>query len=74
MEATMNAKKKNNAFSVQMKMNIVRYIVVCGFLTVVNYITSPHYWWVLWVIAGWGINLGLSLASSYLTKKEEEVR
>ena len=23
----------------------------------INWFTSPHYWWVLWVIAGWGISL-----------------
>ena len=27
------------------------------FLVAVNWFTSPHYWWVLWVIAGWGISL-----------------
>ena len=29
-------------------------------------ITSPHYWWVVWVMAGWGLNLILSLVW-YLT-------
>ena len=24
--------------------------------------SRPHYWWVLWVIAGWGLNIALSLA------------
>jgi len=36
--------------------------VVCAFLAFVNWQTSPHYWWVLWVIAGWGLNIALSLA------------
>ena len=37
-------------------------VVVCTFLAFVNWQTSPHYWWVLWVIAGWGLNIALSLA------------
>ena len=38
------------------------FVVVCAFLAFVNWQTSPHYWWVLWVIAGWGLNIALSLA------------
>ena len=37
-------------------------VVVCAFLAFVNWQTSPHYWWVLWVSAGWGLNIALSLA------------
>ena len=40
---------------------ITTYVAVCAFLTFVNWYTSPHYWWVLWVIAGWGLNIALSL-------------
>ena len=35
--------------------------MVCAFLAFVNWQTSPRYWWVLWVIAGWGLNIVLSL-------------
>ena len=35
-------------------MSWVSYIVICGFLAIVNYATSDHYPWVLWVMAGWG--------------------
>ncbi len=31
--------------------------VINLFLIAINWFTSPHYWWVLWVIAGWGISL-----------------
>ena len=41
------------------------------FLTFVNWYTSPHYWWVVWVMAGWGLNLILSLAW-YLTGCDED--
>lgn len=36
-------------------MSWVYYVAVCAFLTVVNYTTSSHYLWVLWVIGGWGL-------------------
>lgn len=37
------------------------YFVICSFLTLLNWATSPHTWWVIWVIAGWGLNLLLRL-------------
>lgn len=40
-------------------MRLVTYLTVNAFLTFVNFMTSPHYWWVLWVMAGWGIGLML---------------
>lgn len=34
-----------------------RFVLVTALLAVVNYLTSPHYWWVLWVLGGWGLGL-----------------
>ena len=50
---------------------ITTYLVVCAFLAFVNWYTSPHYWWVVWVMAGWGLNLILSLVW-YLTGCDED--
>ncbi len=36
---------------------LVYYVAVNLFLIAVNWFTSPHHWWVLWVIGGWGISL-----------------
>ncbi|WP_321479336.1 2TM domain-containing protein [uncultured Bacteroides sp.] len=58
--------KKTTRFSLYATMSVVKYIVVNLFLFVVNWLTSPHYWWVLWIIAGWGIGLVLNLMSHYL--------
>lgn len=33
------------------------FLVVCSFLTFLNRMTTPHYWWVAWVVAGWGLTL-----------------
>ena len=37
--------------------SLVYYVVINLFLIAINWFTSPHYWWVLWVIAGWGNQL-----------------
>lgn len=69
METTAQTRKKGFSLSVKMKMKILRYIVTCGFLAVVNYMTSPAYWWVLWVIAGWGLHLLFDMADHYFSEE-----
>jgi transcriptional regulator with XRE-family HTH domain len=32
----------------------VQFAVVVGVLVVMNYVTNPHYWWVVWVAVSWG--------------------
>ncbi len=36
----------------------VTFAIICGYLSVVNHLTSP-YPWVLWVIGAWGISVAL---------------
>lgn len=43
---------------------LVSYVVICAFLTFVNWMTSLHDWWVLWVIAGWGVNILINVICS----------
>lgn len=52
-------------------MRIINYITVNAFLTFVNFMTSPNYWWVLWVIAGWGIALILDIVNKWYKLDEE---
>jgi hypothetical protein len=33
------------------------YCVVISFLTIVNLLTSHHYFWVVWVALGWGVGI-----------------
>lgn len=33
------------------------YAIVITGLVIINWLTSPHYWWVLWTMMGWGIGL-----------------
>ncbi|HEX2583565.1 MAG TPA: 2TM domain-containing protein [Steroidobacteraceae bacterium] len=38
-------------------LRVMTYVLIMGFLTVVNYMTSPMYWWVIWAALGWGLAL-----------------
>ena len=66
MELLENTTDKRRLFR-----RITTYVAVCAFLAFVNWYTSPHYWWVVWVMAGWGLNLILSLVW-YLTGCDED--
>lgn len=48
------------------------FVIVCAFLTFVNYMTSPGHWWVLWIIAGWGLSLGISLLHHWIGWDDDE--
>lgn len=63
--------KKGIPASIQER--IAKFIVICAFLGVINGITSPHYWWVLWIVFGWGLTLMLQIISWYYgqTKSKE---
>lgn len=52
-------------------MRITSYIVVNAFLTFVNFMTNPNYWWVLWVMGGWGIGLALDLINKWYKLEED---
>jgi hypothetical protein len=47
----------------QFYMHVIQYAVVMGFLFVINLMTSPGYFWVIWPALGWGLGL-LSHAAS----------
>lgn len=64
--------KKRRRFAREFARQLIVWAVTCSFLAVVNWMTSPHYWWVLWVIAGWGLQLILSLAFYLFDDEEEE--
>ena len=61
----METTRKIDAKAARRKRRLIRewitYAVICAFLAGVNALTTPHYWWVLWVMAGWGLGLILVL-------------
>lgn len=69
MELTDEKTKMKNQCKLNIIMSIVKYLVVNAFLVFVNLITTPNYLWVLWVIAGWGIGLILTIVTNYLEFK-----
>lgn len=71
MEITSANTDKRRLFARRFSRRVTTCFAVCGFLAFVNWYTSPHYWWVVWVMAGWGLNLILSLAW-YLTGCDED--
>lgn len=40
-------------------LSLIRYAVIIPFLALINLLSSPDYWWVLWPAAGWGLGLAL---------------
>lgn len=54
----------------EMKWSIAQYVVMCTFLSVMNYVLTPDYWWVLWVVAGWGLSLAMELIAIYFEKED----
>lgn len=71
MELTKTVSDRRRLFGCWFARRATTYVVVCAFLTLVNACTSPHYWWVIWVVAGWGLNLLLSLIW-YLTDCDDQ--
>lgn len=69
MELTDEKTKMKNQCKLNIIMSIVKYLVVNAFLVFVNLMTTPSYLWVLWVIAGWGIGLILTIVTNYLEFK-----
>jgi serine/threonine protein kinase len=44
------------------------YVIVIGFLAVINLLTSPDYLWFLWPAAGWGVGLAFHAQSVILSQ------
>ena len=50
-------------------VHLVVYIFTNIFLFIINWITSPVYWWVIWPILGWGIGLAANWFSVFGEEK-----
>ena len=53
-------------------VNITTYLIVMLFLAVVNFMTSPGYWWVIWPAMGWGLGLIISIVSRLLSIDQDD--
>ena len=72
METMVGEQKNERVLRLKMRMAVLRYVIVNAFLVFVNWMTSPHYWWVLWVIAGWGVGLLLKLAEYGMKRRMDK--
>ena len=50
---------------VEFKRHLVVYIVVIGFLALINLLTSRHFPWFLFPAGGWGIGIVFHFLSAY---------
>ncbi len=48
--------------------SVMVYVVVIGFLFLINAFTSPDYWWVIWPALGWGLGIVLKILKAYVPK------
>ena len=62
--------KKRNEF----RAHLVSYLVIIGFLFVLNILTSPGYLWAIWPALGWGIGLAFHgfEAAGIIADKDQE--
>lgn len=46
--------------------DLLVFVVVIAFLTAINWLTSSHYWWVIWVFLGWGLSFAIRAMRLFL--------
>lgn len=51
---------------IKFKRNLVSYITVNIILAVVNFLFTPQYWWVMWVLLFWGIGVLIDFLKAYV--------
>lgn len=71
METYPTPEQRRRRFTRYFIRRLADYAIVCGFLILVNWQTTPHRWWVFWVAAGWGLHIAL-LGIRRLTDCDEE--
>jgi ribosomal protein L7/L12 len=50
--------------------HLLTYVLVNGFLVVVNLVTSSAYFWALWPILGWGLGLAFHFVETFCKNSE----
>lgn len=48
------------------RSHLVAYGIVNGGLVMINLITSPHYFWAIWPMLGWGMGLAAHATTVYM--------
>lgn len=66
-ETVPKSKKKNSLAPLDVKINLLAYIIINVGLFFLNLIDTS-YWWYVWVATGWGIGLLMYLSVRYITR------
>ena len=56
LELRRRAERRADA-KMSFRANLLSYVVVNAGLLVINLLTSPGYYWVIWPVIGWGLGL-----------------
>ena len=51
-------------------LNLVSYLAINIILVIVNYLTTPNYWWFYWVTIFWGLAVILHGAKVFITDRK----
>lgn len=56
--------------------NLKAYIIVNIFLVIINYLFSPHFWWVMFPVFFWGIGVFVDFLKAFVLVEQfgEEYR
>ncbi|ANI31677.1 DNA-binding protein [Yersinia entomophaga] len=71
-EATdpIDQRVENARLAVEKEMNffrrLFRSLILCLFLFVINWFTSPQYYWIGWVVLGFGISLSIQAINIFV--------
>ncbi|PHI20212.1 hypothetical protein CEQ90_08460 [Lewinellaceae bacterium SD302] len=72
------SRKKSFKSPAEKKRNFIKhfrtYLVMSVFFVVLNLVTSPHSFWAIWPIMGWGIGVameGLSVYGPFRDREDE---
>lgn len=51
---------------------LLTYAAVMLFLAFTNYVRTPHYWWVIWPAAAWGLDLAIQAIHIFFPSSRED--
>lgn len=49
------------------------YAVVCVLLLVINFLTEPGSYWVIWPVLGWGVAIIIHAVTVFGARRKEEI-
>ncbi|MDD7910169.1 helix-turn-helix domain-containing protein [Pseudovibrio exalbescens] len=52
------------------KGHLSRYLIVMAVLTLINLVTNPDYFWVVWPALGWGIAIAFHAWDAFMVKRQ----